>query len=101
MFRDPIRQFADRLAETGVPTHCHEMPGMFHVFQILMPWAEASRTVYRHVGTFVEDRISGQPPFPRGLLDEQWSEGWAPFGLGAPLHTRRAPAAATPKAGRP
>ena len=36
-FRDPIRRFAGRLREAGVPTHAHEVPGMFHVFQIVMP----------------------------------------------------------------
>ena len=43
MFRDPIRRFVERLEKAGVPTHAHEVPGMFHVFQILMPWAEPSQ----------------------------------------------------------
>jgi epsilon-lactone hydrolase len=37
MFRDPIRRFAGRLREAGVPARAHEVPGMFHVFQIAMP----------------------------------------------------------------
>ena len=36
MFRGPIRRFARRLREAGVPTHAHKVPGMFHVFQIVM-----------------------------------------------------------------
>ncbi len=40
MFRDGIREFAERLEESEVPTHAIEEPGMFHVFPILMPWAE-------------------------------------------------------------
>ncbi len=61
MFRDPIRRFAGRLRQAGVPTHAHEAPGMFHVFPILMPWAEASREVYQHVGRFVRDILEHAP----------------------------------------
>ena len=32
---------------------------MFHVFPILMPWADASRRVYRAVGEFVDRRLAG------------------------------------------
>jgi hypothetical protein len=31
---------------------------MFHVFPILMPWADASRRVYRAVGDFVRKRLA-------------------------------------------
>ena len=62
MFRDPIRRFVERLEKAGVDTHAHEVPGMFHVFQILMPWAEASRAVYDHVGVFVDRIVDGAPP---------------------------------------
>ena len=61
MFRDPIRRFAERLRAAEVPTHAHEAPGMFHVFQILMPWAAASREVSAHVSQFVR-RIVGEVP---------------------------------------
>jgi len=70
MFRDPIRRFAERLQLAGVPTHAHEVPGMFHVFQILMPWADSSREVYRHVGTFVDRILRGAPKATRPILDE-------------------------------
>ena len=38
---------------------------MFHVFPILMPWAEASRRVYRAVGEFVDRRPDDRAPGPR------------------------------------
>ncbi len=34
-----------------------EEPGMFHVFPILMPWADASRRAYRSVAAFVDERL--------------------------------------------
>jgi hypothetical protein len=57
MFRDPIRRFAQQIARSGVDTVAIEEPGMFHVFPILMPWADASRRVYRAVGEFVRKRL--------------------------------------------
>ena len=62
MFRDPIRRFAARLKEAGIVTHAHEVPGMFHVFQILMPWAAASNGVFRHVANFVRYVVADAPP---------------------------------------
>lgn len=57
MFRDSIRQFVEHLQTAGVETVGLEEPGMFHVFPILMPWAEASRRVFRAVTTFVDLRL--------------------------------------------
>jgi acetyl esterase/lipase len=59
MFRDPIRRFVAVLAACGVDTTVVEEPGMFHVFPILMPWADGSRRAYRSVGRFVADRLAG------------------------------------------
>lgn len=59
MFRDPIRRFVARLERAGVEVTAIEEPGMFHVFPILMPWADASGRVYRAVGAFVRDRLEG------------------------------------------
>jgi len=66
MFRDAIRLFVAHLEEAGVDTTSLEEPGMFHVFPILMPWAEGSRRAYRAVGEFVhahlpDGRVGGQP----------------------------------------
>lgn len=47
MFRDGIREFVANLEAAGVPVHAMEERGMFHVFPILMPWAESSRRVFR------------------------------------------------------
>jgi len=60
MFRDPIRHFVERLERTGVDTTVIEEPDMFHVFPILMPWADASRRVYRAVGDFVRKRLESR-----------------------------------------
>jgi epsilon-lactone hydrolase len=62
MFRDPIRQFVERLRESGVPTDAQEYEGMFHVFPILMPWADQSRQVFRAMREFVHKLVDGAPP---------------------------------------
>jgi acetyl esterase/lipase len=68
MFRDPIRRFVERLEKAGVETHAHEVPGMFHVFQILMPWLNESRTIYEHVGRFVDLIVEDAPPLGPGII---------------------------------
>lgn len=68
MFRDPIRRFVERLEAAHVPTHAHEVAGMFHVFQILMPWAESSRAIYDHVARFTELVMDDTPPLPDGVI---------------------------------
>ena len=40
---------------------------MFHVFGILMPWADDSREVFRHVHRFIERVLAEAPPI--GSLD--------------------------------
>jgi acetyl esterase/lipase len=57
VFRDGIRLFVDHLDAAGVDTTCLEEPGMFHVFPILMPWADASRRTYRAVAEFVASHL--------------------------------------------
>jgi epsilon-lactone hydrolase len=57
MFRDPIRRFVERLESGHVEHVAMEEPGMYHVFPILMPWADASRRVYRAVADFVADQV--------------------------------------------
>jgi epsilon-lactone hydrolase len=66
MFRDSIRRFVHNLDEAGVDTVAIEEPGMFHVFPILMPWAEASRRAYRAFGDFVRDHL------PEGQAVSRW-----------------------------
>ena len=67
MFRDAIRRYADRLRAAGVPTHGEEFEGMFHVFEILMPWADNSHEVFSHVHRFIA-RVLGHAP-PLGSTD--------------------------------
>jgi acetyl esterase/lipase len=62
MFRDPIRRFVDRLRLAGISTETQEFPGMFHVFPILMPWAEASRAAFRLVCAFIHKIVQDAPP---------------------------------------
>ncbi|UPG66340.1 alpha/beta hydrolase [Gordonia hongkongensis] len=61
MFRDGIRDFAARLEASDVTTHAIEEPGMFHVFPILMPWAEASKRVFRALSELAEGHVEGDP----------------------------------------
>jgi epsilon-lactone hydrolase len=62
MFRDPIRRYVERLRQAGVPTEAQEFPGMFHVFQIIMPWADASREAIRLVRSFIHKLVEDAPP---------------------------------------
>ncbi len=63
MFRDPIRRFADAAVPgRGAHRRPREFAGMFHVFEILMPWADDSREVSRHVHRFIHRVLAGAPP---------------------------------------
>jgi acetyl esterase/lipase len=62
MFRDPIRRFVERLEQVGVQHHAAEEDGMYHVFPILMPWADASRRVVNAVDGFIRAIIDDAPP---------------------------------------
>ena len=67
MFRDPIRRYVQRLRDAGVQVDAREYDGMFHVFQMLMPWAEDSHDVFRRVRHFILGIIRDTPP-PTTLL---------------------------------
>ncbi len=58
MFRDSIRLLLEHLEAAGVPTTGEEAEGMFHVYPILMPWADHSRRVYRDMGEFVRIQVT-------------------------------------------
>jgi acetyl esterase/lipase len=62
MFRDPIRRYVQRLRDAGVQTDAHEYEGMFHVFQMLMPWADDSRDVFRRMDHFIHNLTTDLPP---------------------------------------
>jgi monoterpene epsilon-lactone hydrolase len=78
MFRDPIRDFVAHLDQSGVDVAVDEEPGMFHVFPILMPWAEASRRAYRSVGAFVDrllPPVDGDGAVTDGAPTGRWPDG--------------------------
>ncbi len=60
MFRDSIRDLVDRLRDAAIPTEVHELADMFHVFPMLMPWADESRTVHAAAGEWVVSQLGGQ-----------------------------------------
>lgn len=43
---------------------------MFHVFPILMPWANSSRETYRAVGRFVTERLEAASPTRIAVREE-------------------------------
>lgn len=58
IFRDGIREFALRLEKSEVRTYAMEEHGMFHVFPILMPWAESSKRVFRALHELATDHVT-------------------------------------------
>jgi hypothetical protein len=63
------------LDNAGVPTRTREFEGMFHVFQILMPWLEDSREAFRLVRDFVRDVVDDAPPLTCDLARTLGSSG--------------------------
>ncbi|MEE4025332.1 alpha/beta hydrolase [Gordonia sp. PKS22-38] len=61
MFRDGIQAFAAALEVAGVRVYAMEEYGMFHVFPILMPWAEPSRRVFRALHELAGRHITADP----------------------------------------
>lgn len=61
MFRDGVREFAENLQAAGVPVHKMEERGMFHVFPILMPWAESSKRVFRELHNLAGQHVTPDP----------------------------------------
>lgn len=61
MFRDAIRTLVEHLQAAEVETTVREVPGMFHVFPIVMPWADRSRRVLDDAGGLVRQLVDGAP----------------------------------------
>lgn len=57
IFRDAIRSFVGRLRAAGTETVDIEEPDMFHMYPILMPWADASQRLYRAIAAFVDEHL--------------------------------------------
>ena len=49
-----------------MPIDAMEYEGMFHVFQILMPWADDSRDVFRRVRRFIHEIVVDAPALRAG-----------------------------------
>jgi acetyl esterase/lipase len=71
MFRDAIRRYVARLDRAEVVRVAHEEPGMYHVFPIVVPWAQSSRRVHEAVGAFVHARFADAPVLDARVLDDQ------------------------------
>jgi epsilon-lactone hydrolase len=70
-FRDPIRRYVQRLQAAGVRTDAHEFEGMFHVFEILMPWDDDSQATFEHMRRFVSEVVDGARPIGAGTLERE------------------------------
>jgi epsilon-lactone hydrolase len=62
MFRDPIRRYVQRLKAEGVVVESREYEGMFHAFQILMPWTVASHDAFKTVRRFIHNILNEAEP---------------------------------------
>lgn len=58
MFRDGIAAFAEHLDSAGAAIELHEEDSMFHVFPIVMPWAESAKRVFDAMDSFVEAHVT-------------------------------------------
>ena len=58
----PFGAMSSACVRPGSPPTRREFEGMFHVFQILMPWADDSREAFRHVRTFIHRVVAAAPP---------------------------------------
>jgi monoterpene epsilon-lactone hydrolase len=54
MFRDAIRELAQKLHAADIHHDISEVEGMFHVFPFLLPWTQESKDVYNRAGDFVK-----------------------------------------------
>ena len=61
IFRDGIREFAAALTAADIPNRAMEEEGMFHVFPILMPWAESSKRVFRALQELTGRHVEPDP----------------------------------------
>jgi monoterpene epsilon-lactone hydrolase len=58
MFRDEIGEFVARLHDTGIEVESFLAPHMFHVYEILMPWAGASRATLKAAADFLDAHLT-------------------------------------------
>jgi epsilon-lactone hydrolase len=58
MFRDEIGRFVAELRDSGVEVESLLAPNMFHVYEILMPWAGASRSTLKAAADFLDRHLT-------------------------------------------
>jgi acetyl esterase/lipase len=58
MFRDQIEHLVGRLREDGVEVTDLCAPYVFHVYEILMPWASVAKATFDAIGTFVDRALA-------------------------------------------
>jgi acetyl esterase/lipase len=58
MFRDEIQEFIGKLRDSDVDVTPYEAPNMFHVYEILMPWADLSKETIAAVAAFMDRRLA-------------------------------------------
>jgi acetyl esterase/lipase len=58
MFRDQIERLVGRLREDGIEVTDLCAPFVWHVYEILMPWADVSRATFDAIGSFVDRALS-------------------------------------------
>jgi epsilon-lactone hydrolase len=61
MFRDEIIEFVEKLRKAEVDVETFEAPDLFHVYEILMPFADASKDTIAEVVRFVHRRLEAAP----------------------------------------
>lgn len=59
MFRDQIELLIGRLRADRVEVTDLMAPHVFHVYEILMPWAAVSKATFDAIGTFVDRTLAG------------------------------------------
>jgi acetyl esterase/lipase len=57
MFRDEIVEFIGMLKDADVGVQIFEAPFLFHVYEILMPWATQSKATIAGVSAFVDQQL--------------------------------------------
>lgn len=58
MFRDQIERFAARLRDDGVEVTDLCAPHVFHVYEILMPWAPVAKATFDAIDRFVDRALA-------------------------------------------
>ena len=57
MFCDEIEEFVGRLKAADVEVEAFKAPFMFHVYEILMPWADVSKETIASVSKFIDRQL--------------------------------------------